>query len=147
MESRLQAELNELKLEISRLRERLSLGTPTVHKDLSPISLIPKWSGSETAIPLEDFIDNIESAARIGRWQEKDNFDIAVLKLTDSAKLLYQGCVVILAFSACSSKQQFSKVFPASEIWDVFLFRHVNFTVVYCAIHLSEYSPDEFIKV
>ena len=42
----LQQELEESKLEIQSLRERMSLGTPTVHKDLSLISLIPKWSGS-----------------------------------------------------------------------------------------------------
>lgn len=88
---RLQSELTEAKAEIVRLRERLSLGTPTVHKDLSLISLVPKWSGSEAAVPLEEFINSIEAAARIGRWQDRDNFEIAVLKLTDSAKLFYQG--------------------------------------------------------
>jgi len=44
--AQLQQELEESKAEIQRLRERMSLGTPTVHKDLSLISLIPKWSGS-----------------------------------------------------------------------------------------------------
>ena len=42
----LQAQLLDSKAEITRLRERLSTGTPTVHKDLSLISLVPKWSGS-----------------------------------------------------------------------------------------------------
>ena len=42
----LQAQLPESKADITRLKERLSIGTPTVHKDMSLISLAPKWSGS-----------------------------------------------------------------------------------------------------
>jgi len=38
------------------------------------------------------FLTSIEAASRIARWQDTDNFEIAVLKLTDSAKLFYQGC-------------------------------------------------------
>jgi hypothetical protein len=52
MTDRIQAELSETKAEVQRLLERVSLGTPTVHKDLSLISLIPKLSGAETGIPL-----------------------------------------------------------------------------------------------
>jgi len=44
-EARLQAELVETKAELQRLRDRVSIGTPTVHKDLSLISLVPKWPG------------------------------------------------------------------------------------------------------
>jgi len=68
----LQAQLLESKAEITRLRERLSIGTPTVHKDLSLISVVPKWSGSGSAVSLEDFFENIESAAKIGRWHSSD---------------------------------------------------------------------------
>jgi hypothetical protein len=60
MTDRLQAELAEAKAEVQRLRERVYVGTPTVHKDLSLISLIPKWSGAETGIPLEEFLSVIE---------------------------------------------------------------------------------------
>jgi len=56
----LQAQILVSKAEITRLRERLTIGTPTVHKDLSLISLVPKWSGSESAVPLEEFFENIE---------------------------------------------------------------------------------------
>jgi len=65
-DARLQAELAESKNEIQKLRERLSMGTPTVHKDLSLISLAPKWSGLESAVPLE-FFYGIERSAQIGR--------------------------------------------------------------------------------
>ena len=62
-EARLQAELAETQAEIQRLRERFSIGTPTVRKDLSLISLVLKWSGSETAVPLEEFFSSIEGSA------------------------------------------------------------------------------------
>jgi len=38
-EVRLRAELEQLKTEIDRLKQRMSLDVPTVHKDISPISL------------------------------------------------------------------------------------------------------------
>jgi hypothetical protein len=42
------------KKEIQRLKERASTSTtPTVHKDLSFISVIPKWSGSDDTATLE----------------------------------------------------------------------------------------------
>jgi hypothetical protein len=81
-EARLQAELTETKAEVLRLSECLSLATPTVHKDLSLVSHVPKWSGLESAASLEYFIASIEAAARIGQWQDKNCFEIAVLKLT-----------------------------------------------------------------
>jgi hypothetical protein len=89
---RLQAELAESKAEIQRLRERMSLRTPTVHKELSLISLVPKLSGLESAVPLEKFFASIEGSAQIGRWEQADKLRIAVLKLTYSAKMFYNGC-------------------------------------------------------
>ena len=85
----MQAELAETKMELQRLRKSISSGTPTFHKDLSLVTLIPKWSGSDSSVTLEEFLTSVESAARYGRWQDADKREIAVLKLTDSAKLLY----------------------------------------------------------
>jgi hypothetical protein len=68
------------------------MGTPMVHKDLSLISLVPKWSGLESAISLEEFFDSIESSAQIGRWDETDRLRITTLPLTDAAKMFYNGC-------------------------------------------------------
>ena len=62
-EARLFPELQETKAELQRLKERVFSGTPTVHKDLSLVSLVPKWSGSESGIPLEEFLSSIEVAA------------------------------------------------------------------------------------
>ena len=92
MTDRLQTELAEIKMELQRLRESMSHGMPTLHKDLSLVTLIPKWSGSHSAVTFEEFLSNVESAARIGRWQDAHKREIAVLKLTDSAKLFYLGC-------------------------------------------------------
>jgi len=88
----LQQELEESKSEIRRLRERMSLGTPTVYKDLLLISLIPRWSGSDSTNSLEEFISTLEASARIGRWEPKDTVEIAALKLEGSARVFYQGC-------------------------------------------------------
>ena len=91
-EAKLQAELTESKMEIQRLRERLSTAMPTVHKDLSLISLVPKWSGLESGVLLEEFFSSIEGSAQIGCWEQSDKIRVAVLKLTGAAKLFYNGC-------------------------------------------------------
>jgi len=54
-EARLKQELAESKAELGRLREEMSSGMHTVHKDLSLICLIPKCSGAENTTPLEEF--------------------------------------------------------------------------------------------
>jgi hypothetical protein len=77
---------------MQRLRERMSLGTPNVHNDLSLIFLVPKWSELDSAVTLEEFFASMEASAKIGRWEESDKREIAVLRLTGSAKLFYQGC-------------------------------------------------------
>lgn len=91
-EARLQAELTETKAELQRFKERFSVGTTTVHKDLSLLTVVPKWSGTETAIPLEDFISSIEGVARIGKWEDSDKLEVAILKVSDAAKQFYNNC-------------------------------------------------------
>ena len=92
MTEHLQAELLEAKAEVHRLRERMSLGVPTVHKDLSLVALVPKWSGQESSVSLEEFFASIEGSARIGRWEGQDQIEIAILKLAGSARMFYQRC-------------------------------------------------------
>jgi hypothetical protein len=91
-DTRLQAELKETEVELQRLKNSFSVGTTTVHKDLSVITLVPKWSGTETAIPLDEFFSSIEGAARVGQWADTDKFQVAVLKLSDVATQFYNGC-------------------------------------------------------
>jgi hypothetical protein len=59
----------------------MPLGPPTVHKDLSLISLNPKLSGSESANSLEEFISTLETSALIGRWEQKDTVEVTALRL------------------------------------------------------------------
>ena len=66
-DAHLQADLEESKQEIRRLRERLYLGTPTVHKDLSLVSLVPKWSGAQTQ--LGHFIMDAPNYTEDVTWQ------------------------------------------------------------------------------
>jgi hypothetical protein len=94
---RLQNELLEAKAEVQRLRESMSLGVPTLHKDLYLVTLIPKWSGQESTVTLEEFLSSIESSARLGRWEDADKVEIAVLKLTGSANTFFQGCAELHA--------------------------------------------------
>ena len=91
MSERLRIELVERKIEIARLRDRLSMATTTIHKDLSLISLIPKWSGAEAAVPLEDFLSSIEGAAKMGRWTQENCVQLATLRLLDPAKAFYNS--------------------------------------------------------
>ena len=62
-EARLVAELEKSKPEIQRLKESLSGGPPTVRKNLSLVSLVPKWSGLDSGVPIEQFVTSIEGAA------------------------------------------------------------------------------------
>ena len=68
----LQKEVEESKLQVQILRGRMSLGTPTVHRDLSVIALITKRSGSEPTKHVEKFSLTREASVRIGR-REPEN--------------------------------------------------------------------------
>jgi hypothetical protein len=94
-EVRLQMEFAERKAELQRLSERVSVGALAVHKDLSLISLVPKWLGLESGIPLEEFISSIEGAARVGFWEDSDRLQVTILRLTDAAKQFYNGCLEV----------------------------------------------------
>jgi hypothetical protein len=65
-------------------------------KDLSLISLIPKWSGTDKAISIHEFFDAVESTARTGNWRDSDKIIITVLKLTEVAKAFYASSVHLL---------------------------------------------------
>jgi len=81
----------------------------SVHKDLSLISLVPKWSGGENAIPPEEFLASIECAALLGKWKVRDCMNIAVLRLADPAKTFYNACTELHAKDA--SWQDFKGAF------------------------------------
>ena len=56
-----------------------------MHKGLSLISLVPKWSGLLNAKSLEEFLASRDRAATLGKWQDAECFDIAVLRLAEPA--------------------------------------------------------------
>jgi len=60
-------------------------------KDLSLVSLVPRWSGGETAPPIGEFFEIIEGSAAIGNWSEADRKQICALKLTDAARAFYSA--------------------------------------------------------
>ena len=60
-------------------------------KDLSLVSLVPEWSGGDTAPPINEFFEIIEGSATIGNWSEADLKLVCALKLTDTARALYSA--------------------------------------------------------
>ena len=79
-----------LQLELQNLQAQLQTRTP-VTKDLSLVALVPKWSGTDKAIPLHEFFETIESTGKIGNWTQEDMVRIATLKFTDVARAFYNG--------------------------------------------------------
>ena len=92
-EVRLRVELEKFKVEIARLKQRMFPDVPTIRKDFSLIFFLPKWSGAETSVSLEEFLSSIDRASRIGHWDEADRLQVAVLRLADPAKAFYITCV------------------------------------------------------
>ena len=75
---------------MKHLQAQSQARTP-ITKDLSLVALVPKWSGTEKAISLNEFFETIESAGRLGNWLLEDRIRIATLKLTDVARAFYNG--------------------------------------------------------
>jgi hypothetical protein len=80
----------KLQLKEQSLQAQLQM-KPSVTKDLSLVSLVPKWTGNDKAVPLYHFYEAIDSAARIGNWADADCVQIAAIKLTDSARSFYNA--------------------------------------------------------
>jgi len=139
-EARLRAELEESKAEIQRLKESLSGGPPTVHKDLSLVSLVQKWSGLDSEVPIYEFFTSIEGAAYIGKGEESAQIRIAVLKLTDAARLFYNGCPELHEKNA--TWQMFKSVF-SKRFRDTHTDQH-NFMRLQTARQKKNDSPQQF---
>jgi hypothetical protein len=60
-------------------------------KDLSLISVIPKWAGNDSTVPLAEFFELIEGTANIGNWDEADKMQVCVLRLTNQARDFYRA--------------------------------------------------------
>jgi hypothetical protein len=120
-EGRLGDELAEARAEIARLKQQVATVMPTFHKDLSLISIVPKWSRAESAAPLEEFLSNIESAAMTGRWCDEDKLRIAIVRLTEHARTfltLIRNCM------PTTSCQRLKEIFAEKE---------TNITLIGCS--------------
>jgi hypothetical protein len=90
MEDPVSMQMARLQAEVQTLQAQLA-ARPTSTKDMSLVSVIPKWSGTEKAIPLGEFFEVIEGTAKIGNWSQIDKIQVAVLKLTDAARSFYNS--------------------------------------------------------
>jgi hypothetical protein len=61
------------------------------YKDLSLVSLVPNWSGGETALPINEFLEVTEGTTTIGNWTETDLKQVCALKLNDAARAFYSA--------------------------------------------------------
>ena len=83
-------QMARLQLEVQNLQVQLQ-SRPPATKDLSLVALVPKWGGTDKAVPLKEFFDIIESTARTGNWSNEDMVRIATLQLTEVARTFYNG--------------------------------------------------------
>jgi len=49
-------------------------------------TLIPIWSGTEKATPVNEIFETIEDTTKVGNWSGADKIHEAFLKLTDPDK-------------------------------------------------------------
>jgi hypothetical protein len=88
LEDAMQQQMVRLQTELQHMQAQLST-RPTSSKDMSLVTLIPKWSGTDKATPLHEFFEAIEGTSRVGNWSETDKIQVAVLKLTEVARTFY----------------------------------------------------------
>jgi hypothetical protein len=91
MAESLQKLVESLQAEVRSLRAQVSSSRPTTAKDLSLVSLIPKWSGTEKSVSVEEFFESVESSAKIGCWSDQDKIQISILKISEVAKAFYSS--------------------------------------------------------
>ena len=61
------------------------------YKDLSLVSLVPKWSCGESARPIQEFFDTTDVSAAIGNWTQAVMKQVCALELTDAARAFYSA--------------------------------------------------------
>jgi hypothetical protein len=66
-------------------------GGASRYRDTSLVALIPKWTGADKGVPLEEFLEAVEIAARIRNWTDADMVQITILRLICSARVFMRG--------------------------------------------------------
>jgi hypothetical protein len=79
MPEALAQQLSKLQLEVQNLRAQMQM-SPAV-RDMSVISLVPRWSGTEKGISLNEFLEAVKRTAWLGNWLDKDKVQVAILRL------------------------------------------------------------------
>jgi hypothetical protein len=90
MAEALAQQLSKLQLEVQNLQAQLQAKS-LVTKDVSVVSLVPKWTGTDKGIPLNEFLEAVERAAWIGNWSDKDKVQVVILRLHENARVSYDG--------------------------------------------------------
>jgi hypothetical protein len=75
----------------TQLQANAEVTRDPITKDLSLVSLVPKWTGTMGTAPLSEFFEAVETAAHVGRWSEADKVSLAALRLSDAAKVFYNS--------------------------------------------------------
>jgi hypothetical protein len=78
-----QALLLRTKVELTRRKEHLLMLT---------ISLVPKWSDSESAIPTVKALEMIKGTVMIGRWHPSVDLKLGMSKVADAVSSLFKSC-------------------------------------------------------
>ena len=90
-EAQLRQQIESLQVQLANLQTQINAGRPTAPKDLSLVSLIPKWAGTEKCMSAHEFFETVENTAKVGNWGPTDKIQIVVLKLTEVAKAFYNS--------------------------------------------------------
>jgi hypothetical protein len=96
MTEEVEQQMARLQLQVRTMQAQLQSRQPAT-KDLSLVSLILKWSGNYKAVPLHEFFNAVEGSARVGNLSDINKLQIAVLKLTDTARAFYNASSVLQA--------------------------------------------------
>jgi hypothetical protein len=77
--------------------EELQARLDTTTKDLSLLTLVPRWAGTEKSGSLHEFLSAVENMAEMGNWSDKDKVRIATMKLEDAARVFVETAPEISA--------------------------------------------------
>jgi hypothetical protein len=77
----------DLQARFQELQARLD----TTTKDLSLLTLVPNWAGTEKPGSLHEFLSAVEKMAEMGNWLDKDKVRIATMKLEDAARVFVEA--------------------------------------------------------
>jgi hypothetical protein len=71
------ATLEKLRKEIEQLKARKATppSTPVVTKDLAAANLVETWKGEGAGLTVNEFFQQVEDAAVMGRWTDDDKIE------------------------------------------------------------------------